>query len=170
MSAPQPSVVCEGCGAQVPDISGPAHAYMTSSPGCWALHGDLVAAGISLGAGGDASQLRTDAYAAQHATNPDPRNRQSVAVHIMSLCATFELGLEPGRTTQLIGAWTHRAGGYPDLISTQRHGSLTVVDAVEAAEALGYEEAMRRWARSVWDGWGPEHAAIRKLLEEFGLH
>ena len=29
-------------------------------------------------------------------TNPDPRNRQSVAVHLMSLCATFELGLASG--------------------------------------------------------------------------
>ncbi len=170
MSAPEPSVVCEGCGAQVPDISGPTHAYMTSAPGCWALHGDLVAQGIALGAGGGASQLRTDAYAAQHATNPDPRNRQSVAVHLMSLCATFVLGFEPGRTTRLIGGWTHRAGGYPDLISSRRHGSVTVVDAIEWAAVLGYEPAVNRWARSVWEGWSSEHAAIRKLLEEFGLH
>jgi hypothetical protein len=169
MSDPQPSVVCEGCGAQVPDISGPTHAYMTSAPGCWALHGDLVARGISSRAGGGASQLRTDAYAAQHATNPDPRNRQSVAVHLMSLCATFALGLQPGRTTQLIGGWTHRPGGYPDLISTQRHGSFTVVDAIGAAEVLGYERAVEHWARSVWDGWASQHAAIQKLLTEFGL-
>jgi hypothetical protein len=166
----QPLVVCEGCGAEVPDISGPTHSYMTSAPGCWASHGELVARGIRLDAAGGASQLRTDAYAAQHATNPDPRNRQSVAVHLMSLCATFELGLAQGRTTHLIGGWTHRKGGYPDLTSSRRHGSLTVVDALEDADDLGYEIAVDRWARSVWAGWAPQHAAIRRLLEERGVH
>jgi hypothetical protein len=33
------------------------------------------------------SQYMIDAYAAQHPTNTDRRNRQSVAVHLMSLCA-----------------------------------------------------------------------------------
>lgn len=97
------TVTCAGCGAHVDDIEGPIHAYMTAAPGCWALHGQLVLRGLEWGAGRGTVQCRTDAYAAQHATNPDPRNRQSVAVHLMSLCATFELGLEPGATTGLLG-------------------------------------------------------------------
>jgi len=164
-----PAVTCIGCGAQVPDITGPTHLYMTSAPGCWALHGELVARGLDWTVGRGTYQLRTDAYAAQHATNPDPRNRQSVAVHLMSLCATLELGFEPGRTTTLIGGWTHRAGGYPDLISDSRHGELTVVDALAAEDPEAYRIIVERWARSVWEGWSPAHAEIRRLLAEHGL-
>ncbi len=163
------TVECAGCGARVPDIAGPTHLYMTSAPGCWALHGELVARGLDWTVGRGTYQLRTDAYATQHATNPDPRNRQSVAVHLMSLCATFELGFEAGRTTTLIGGWTHRPGGYPDLISAARHGELTVVDALAAEDPEAYRTTVERWARSVWDGWSPAHAEIRRLLAEHGL-
>ena len=48
-----------------------------------------------LGAGGvTVVQDLVDAYAAQHPTNPDRRNRQSVAIHLMSLCAGIEHRLD----------------------------------------------------------------------------
>ncbi|MFC1547249.1 hypothetical protein ACFL5M_01855 [Candidatus Neomarinimicrobiota bacterium] len=31
------------CGAMVPDIEGPLYEYMTSSPGCWAVFGEVLA-------------------------------------------------------------------------------------------------------------------------------
>lgn len=152
------------------DIDGPTHAYMTAAPGCWDAYGRLLANSRDWSIDRGAVQLRTDAYASQHATNPDPRNRQSVAVHLMSLCATFELGLAPGRTTTLLGQWTHRPGGYPDLISDDRHGAVTVVDVLEAGGAEAHSLAVERWARSAWDGWDEHHAEIRGLLAEQGLH
>jgi hypothetical protein len=142
---------------------------MSSAPGCWALYGELVARGISWGTDRGTVQLRTDAYAAQHATNPDPRNRQSVAIHLMSLGATIELRLAPGRTTELFGGWTHRVGGYPDLISSTVHGDLTVVHALEANGPALTGEAIERWAQSVWEGWADHHATILKLLAAYGL-
>jgi hypothetical protein len=169
MGPPVSSVACIGCGALVDDVTGPVHAYMTAAPGCWALHGRLLVRSLEWGADRGTVQYRTDAYAAQHATNPDPRNRQSVVVHLMSLCVTFELGLAPGTTTGLIGLWTHRPRGYPDLISNDRHGSLTVVDALAAADAAAHATAIERWARSVWDGWAADHAQIRLLLAEYGF-
>lgn len=36
---------CVGCGASVPDVEGPVHPYMESSPGCWQWYGELNAAG-----------------------------------------------------------------------------------------------------------------------------
>jgi len=154
----------------VADIAGPTHAYMTSAPGCWNAYGTLLARGVERTADPGTVQLRVDAYAAQHATNPDPRNRQSVAVHLMSLCATLELGLAPGRTTALLGGWTHRPDGYPDLISGDRHGTVTVVDILDAEGAEAHRLAVERWARSVWDGWAGRHAEIRSLLAEQRLH
>jgi hypothetical protein len=153
----------------VADIDGPTHAYMTSAPGCWSAYGELLVRSSDWSVGRGTAQLRTDAYASQHATNPDARNRQSVAVHLMSLCATFELGLAPGRTTTLLGGWTHRPGGYPDLISDDRHGVVTVVDVLEAQGGEAHAAAVERWARSVWNAWAGHHGEIRTLLAEQGL-
>ena len=32
---------CLGCGALVPDIDGPVHKYVPSSPGCWKTFGEV---------------------------------------------------------------------------------------------------------------------------------
>lgn len=34
---------CVSCGGNFPDIDGPVHAYMDSSPGCWAVYGEVLA-------------------------------------------------------------------------------------------------------------------------------
>ena len=70
-------------------MTGPVHAYMHASPGCWMLYCGLEDWKASLTADHDAPTLiqhLVDSYAVQHAANPDRRNRQSVAVHLMSLC------------------------------------------------------------------------------------
>jgi hypothetical protein len=40
--------------------------------------------------GATVAQQVVDSYMVQHPGNPDRRNRQSVAVHLMSLCASLE--------------------------------------------------------------------------------
>jgi Family of unknown function (DUF5946) len=35
--------VCRGCGVSLPDVKGPTHAYLHSSPACWALYGEVLA-------------------------------------------------------------------------------------------------------------------------------
>jgi hypothetical protein len=88
-------VRCFGCSALVPDRHGPVHKYMLSAPGCWAMYGSVLAwcadSGLTA-ADPTTAQRMVDAYAVQHATNRDRRNRQSVAVHLMSLCAALEHG------------------------------------------------------------------------------
>src|SRR5215469_5593508 len=75
---------------------------MLAAPGCWSLHTGLEdwKIGLTGGSGIDTAQWMIDSYAVQHATNPDPRNRQSVAVHLMSLCAALEHDVP--------GAWPRR--------------------------------------------------------------
>jgi Family of unknown function (DUF5946) len=95
----------------VPDATGPVHAYMHASPGCWALYCGLEDWKTSLAAGHDAPTLiqhLVDSYAVQHAANPDRRNRQSVAVHLMSLCTSLEQGIPGARLRHMIGTWTGR--------------------------------------------------------------
>ena len=126
-------VRCCGCGAIVPDVTGPVHAYMPSSPGCWALYCGLEDWKASLSVGHDAPTLvqhLVDSYAAQHSDSPDRRNRQSVAVHLISLCASLEQGIPGARLRQLIGTWTHRE--YPLLVPRPDAYQLTVRDLADA--------------------------------------
>lgn len=110
------NVRCFGCGAAVADSPGPVHAYMLSVPGCWDLCSSLGdwKATLLASEGATTVQHAVDCYAAQHPTNLDRRNRQSVAVHLMSLCASLEQGVPGERLRYLMGAWTHRE--YPALL------------------------------------------------------
>ena len=43
MNASDSQETCPGCGLLAPRSEGPVHRYMLSSPGCWALYGELLA-------------------------------------------------------------------------------------------------------------------------------
>ncbi len=87
---------CGGCGGEVVPSDGPRHAYVPAHPGCWATMCALEDDRHALVGAGAVSFVMdlVDAYAAQHPANPDRRNRPSVALHLMSLCAGIEHGLD----------------------------------------------------------------------------
>ena len=156
-------VRCFGCGAVVQDLAGPIHAYMLAAPGCWALYGSLLTWRSSLdGAPGvGTSQYLIDAYAVQHATNPERRNRQSVAVHLMSLCAALEHDIPGIRLRHLIGEWTHRE--YPLLLPRPASYAVTVA-SVAAAHPEGRSEAVLTWAGATWADWSAHQERVRGWL------
>ena len=89
-------VACQQCGAVVPDMDGPVHAYVPSAPGCWAAFGALRADGMLRFPGSEANNLVVDAFMAQHPGDGlDRRDRQSVFVHLVSLCAVIERKAAP---------------------------------------------------------------------------
>lgn len=55
---------CTGCGLRRPVEHGPVHAYVTTSPECWALFTQLPT---------QTERMFTDAYMAQHPDGDDPR-------------------------------------------------------------------------------------------------
>jgi hypothetical protein len=157
-------VRCFGCGAVVADVAGPVHAYMLAAPGCWSAYGALLAWRMSL-AGPEAlttSQHLVDAYAAQHATNHERRNRQSVAVHLMSLCASLERGIPGARLRHLIGGWTGR--DYPLLLPRPASYAVTVRD-VEGAALPARPETVGAWAGATWSAWGAHQERVRQWLD-----
>jgi hypothetical protein len=158
-------VRCFGCGAVVPNVAGPVHAYMLAAPGCWALYGSLLAWRSSLsGAPGVAtSQYLIDTYAVQHATNPDRRNRQSVAVHLMSLCAALEHDIPGSRLRHLIGEWTHR--DYPLLVPRPASFAVTLA-GVAATPPEARPETVCTWAGSTWADWSAHHQQVRGWLAD----
>ena len=106
-------------------------------------------------------QHLVDSYALQHAANPDRRNRQSVAVHLMSLCASLEQGIPGTRLRQMIGTWTHR--DYSLLEPRPDAYQLTVRNLADAAEQ-DRAALVSDMARAAWAAWSAHHEQIRAWL------
>jgi hypothetical protein len=160
-----PDVRCSGCGAVVPDTDGQVHVYMLAAPACWALYGSILERQYAHDAGmdPDVSQWLVDAYAAQHATNTERRNRQSVALHLVSLCAAFEHTMSVDERRRLIGQLAHRE--YPVLKPSVTSFAITVRDVAEAA-ACDRADVVQRWARVTWDAWAAHHETVRSWLAD----
>jgi hypothetical protein len=109
------------------------------------------------------SQYLIDTYAVQHATNPDRRNRQSVAVHLMSLCAALEHGIPGIRLHHLIGEWTHRE--YPLLMPRPASFAVTLA-GVAAAPPEDRSKAVLACAGSTWADWSAHHEGVRGWLAD----
>jgi Family of unknown function (DUF5946) len=159
-------VTCPQCGAEVPEIDGPVHAYVPSAPGCWAAFGALRADEMLRFRGSEANNLAVDAYMAQHpGDGTDRRDRQSVFVHLASLCAVVERGASPSRSPDVLRAVLARQTEFPVLRRARGPGDLTVLSATDATSVEDHDARVRRWAGSVWESWREHHAAIRAVLD-----
>lgn len=66
---------CPGCGVRLPESDGPVHAYLESSPACWAAYGQVLAREYGTPALMDVHRLSVDACAVQH---PGGHSRQAI--------------------------------------------------------------------------------------------
>lgn len=156
-----PLAPCPGCGGHFPDVAGPAHPYMESSPGCWAAFGAVLARAYGDPALADVHRLSVDAYAAQHPGQPAPRSMKSVGVHLIRLCLTVEQGYdvrEANRIMVAISKVKHRFGW---LARPASLGEITVAHVADAATAEAYRASVRAWAACVWQAWSDHHATVR---------
>ncbi len=155
-------VQCFGCGAAVPDVDGPVHAYMLAAPGCWSLYCsflDVKFKGAVEKTG--PPQGLVDAYAAQHGTNTDRRNRQSVALHLISLCAGLEHDVPGDRRRVLIGRLAHRE--YPALHPVPTSFTITVRNVADAEDSVRLG-VVRDWEQATWSAWSAHQAQVRAWL------
>jgi hypothetical protein len=151
----------------VPDIEGPVHKYVPSAPGCWKTFGEVQAEeGRRFGYPG-VHRLVVDAYMAQHpGDGSDRRDRQSVFVHLVGLCAVLEHGFDHPYVTKLLGdVIRQRHGSSPVLQRTGDAGPLTVLHMVGASDLADYERRAREWATAVWGSWSAQHELIRANLD-----
>ena len=163
---PTTLVACAQCGAMVPDIDGPTHAYVPSAPGCWAAFGDLRADEMLRLTTSEASNLAVDAYMAQHpGDGSDRRDRQSVFVHLVSLCAVIERNASPARSPEVLRAILARQSEFPILSRSRGPGNLTVTSVMGAPTVADHDARVHEWAASVWDSWREHHPAIRAALD-----
>ena len=158
-------IPCFSCGALAPDIEGPTHKYMLSSPGCWALFGEILARDYTEYNYPPVHRLVVDAYAVQHPGKPIRQAIQSVAVHLIGLYLSLEKGMDAKNVTRAIGRATESSDRFFWLDPPEFVGALTVAQAVETGSLDEYDRLGRDWAKSAWEAWAVHHTQIRKWSE-----
>jgi len=149
------------CKARHPAIAGPTHAYMQSTPGCWACFGEVLAREYSDQAYFAVHRLTVDAYAVQHPGQPSRQSIQSVGVHLVRLCLFMERALDPARANEAMLIAAKRKSSYHWLEPPAFLGPLTVADVARADSADAHKELVRQWAAQMWNVWSPHHDAVR---------
>lgn len=161
-------IACIGCGAQVPDSEGASFRYPNAgSPGCWAVFGQILAREFENPLYFPEHRLSVDTYAIQHPGDPTPQTIQSVNVHLMALCLTFDYQMPSEQVTTLMGrSVRHYKGRLEWLEPPTQSYEITVNDVVQARTPDEHLEWVRRWARHTWEVWQPHHAVVRRQVAE----
>ncbi len=165
-----PMIPCPQCGALVPETDGPRHVYVPSAPGCWAAFGEVRADEMRRFPGSPEGNLVVDTYMAQHpGDGTDRRDRQSVFIHLASLCAVLERGGAPTRSPDVLRKVLASRTDYPVLDRAHGPGGLTVLHMIGATEQRDHDVRARAWAAAVWDAWRDHHPQIRAALDRAGI-
>ena len=159
-------IACIGCGGQFPETDGPTHRYIESSSGCWACYGEVLAREYSDLQYQKVHRLTVDAYAVQHPGRPSPQSIQSVALHLVSLCAIFEGEVQMNEATKIIAQAADRKERFAWLAPPSSRGALTVAEVHRAADAQEHARLIRQWAFSAWSAWSEHHPRIRRWFSE----
>ena len=157
-------VPCVGCRGLFPEIQGPTHRYMESSPGCWAAYGEVLAREYSDPAYAKAHRLTVDTYAVQHPGSVSPQSIQSVALHLIRLCLLLERRLEMNRANDAILKVAESKSKFVWLTPPENRGGLTVADVHRAENAQEHVKLVHQWAENAWRAWSPHHSQVRAWL------
>ena len=160
-----PAIACFSCGGLFPEMEGPVHRYMDSSPGCWAAFGEVLAREYSDFRYGSVHRLTVDAYAVQHPGQPSPQTIQSVAVHLGSLYLVLEKELSSDYAARVMDRLTDIKASFHWLEPPAGLGALTVADVLPAKDGPGHVALVRRWAASAWAAWGAHHRQVKEWVE-----
>jgi len=159
---------CPGCGALVPNIDGPTHAYIGASPGCWKVYCDVLAREYGELRNPPYHRITVDAYAAQHPGVESRRSVQSVAGHLIALHLVLERGLDTAYVTKVLGGIPKAADRFEWLTPPDFGRSMTVLDVAAAVTPEDHERAVRAWAASVWDAWREHHGTVHDWAKMLG--
>lgn len=114
-------------------------------------------------------RLTVDAYCAQHASGTDRRQLQSVAIHLIALYLNIgklysdkQIG---GAMDKLI---KQRKGKSPFLTKPTFNNAMNINHLLAASSSEEHHAIALQWAKSVWNAWQHEHAAIAELANNSG--
>jgi hypothetical protein len=158
------NIACIGCGGSVPAITGPAHRYMESSPGCWKLFGEVLAREYSDPLFAAAHRQTVDAFAVQHPGHPSPQSIQSVGVHLIRLCLIWEHGFGDVAAGKAMPVIARQKAEFHWLAPPLNMGAITAVDVWRAVGPKQHVARVQEWAASAWQAWSAHHDQIRRWL------
>jgi hypothetical protein len=165
MTGPPGLVPCVGCGGLFPDVSGPTHPYLESSPGCAATCAEVFACHYEdMPLYGDVYRLANDAYAVQHPGGRSRQAIQSVGIHLVRLCLVLEYGLPPERANDAALAAARRKREFVWLERPADMGRITVADFRQPLSGAEHKALLRAWAGAAWEAWSGHHATVRGWL------
>ena len=155
---------CPGCGFRGAG-EGPVHAYMPSSPACWRAFGLLQADELSRFVYPPAHGIVVDAYAASHGGDgSERRDRQSVAIHLIAICAVLEQSMRAEPRIALLRELGNRKLDWPALPRPAGFPALDHSSVAGADDLDDYDARARAWAQAVWDWWEPQHERVHEWL------
>lgn len=140
---------------------GPIHRCMTSSPGCWAIHGEVLAREYGDATFAARHRLTVDAYSVQHPGTPGPQSIHSVALHLIGLYLVLEKGLSLDFATRALKPLSQQKGAFQWLKPPASMGALTVAEVARAENRIAHVAAVDAWAASAWQAWGTHHDQVR---------
>jgi hypothetical protein len=153
--------VCHGCGSRLERVDGPLHAYMLSSPGCWAAFNEVTAREFSSPELMTIHRLSVDAWAVQHPGDGSRRAIQSVGLHLARLMVQLEHGLHDKAANDAMLRFAARKATLPELPPRVAYTS-TVAAVAGAVEPEAHRRAVRHWAEATWQDWADQHDFIRR--------
>ena len=159
-------VPCVGCGALVPNTEGPTNANIGGSPGCWAIYERVRARGIGDQRYAELQQLTVDSYAVQHPAGSRRGSTQSVAPHLIGLCALVARGLPASVAIGAVHNAVKSRDSFESLAQPESCGELTILHVRDATTLQDHVRRLREWSSSVWKAWSPHHRVIRKWTDE----
>jgi uncharacterized protein DUF5946 len=160
MVSTHPTSPCPGCHGIFPDTDGPTHAYISASPGCWAVYGDVLAKEYGEYQYPAVHRLTVDTYAVQHPGQPSRQSIQSVAGHLISLFLVLERGLDVQKATESLRWAATQKARFTWLQPPPSLGPLTILDVARAANLAEHTRIVELWAKSVWAAWADHHETI----------
>ncbi len=154
---------CPGCGARLPVSDAFPDARYNASAECWQLYGELTAYTLTRGYDTFIHQLLVDTYGAQHPVEGGPPI--GLAFALIGLYLTYERGYTGRQVQHMHMLLAQRSKTWPRFTPPSDRGLLTVADVLRAGPGEERDELLRRWGRSVWNAWAPEHERVRSLFD-----
>ncbi|MEJ1999812.1 MAG: DUF5946 family protein [Maritimibacter sp.] len=158
---PQDMQRCIGCGSLLPASTGPVHAYMASSPGCYEAFNTLIAAEFSAPWLMQIHRLTVDTWAVQHpGSDNDRRAIQSVGLHLARLYVQLTAPRPPRETNAVMLDFARHKKTLIPLTAPERF-SITVDQVAPFAGGDQHIAKVTEWAEATWQDWSAWHDYIR---------
>jgi hypothetical protein len=104
-----------------------------------------------------------DAYALQH--DPYIESPKSLMAHLGGLCCALERGSDPAVHQALLQSLNGKSVlSKPKL--PEFRGALTIASIMRPAAPATHQDAVDRWARSVWEAYGSLHGFARQWIDK----